>query len=1087
MAFTLHPFNGDRPAPLAATTTVGATFDAEVVAASNQFYYIRIALSLDGGSPVAPKLELNCDLSLYHELSLGSDTVFADPADPTTVYGNAKIKSIAGDVYLIELETDDDGGETWDLRITNQHSAAVKAAWVISQSESETLQPWLDVDASVLAPIEFGTGTVLAKRTRTSAFTLRNYGTDTLTLGADANWPKIAGTGDPFLVERVIVDGGAPLVTDGAGQLAPVAVPPSGVAEVTVRFTAPSVSGEHEETWSVPSDDPNAMSSSLGHRDLVKMTATSGRIELMLTLDASGSMAWAPDGTAGVPVAESRWGLLKDATHAFLDGVKAFGDGAGRIGVAIFPKATVPITDPVPMEGHVLFDAAEIDTTNINSAKTSLGTVTPRGGTPMGAGLAATMGGAPSESGLFLSGADDRNYNARWIGLFSDGEHNSGSPDPDAFFTPSDGVPDFTDPSRLVRVLTLGYGNLGASDVDHARLSNLSLKSAQSGDDTTGWFNAVDTDETGMDLFKKLQSLLSTAFDLTPISDPDVTLTSSAPLAKADFQISRYDRQVSVTVFWSTRDPSRVRAWLVGPNCQVVDLAYADAHPEHVLVGSDERYQMLTLAPAYLHETNVAADGATPQYGTWKLYMEGAHFQSDDTEAAQYIVVSESTIRMETRVDESGPTPRLEVTVTADGVAVTNASITATMAAPAASYDNFLAERPVSPKSLKLAREALGAEGGARALKGLALRYEDEVFAVGRRERRVRVRATDDPGVYAAELPDTRLPGTYELYVVGIGETFDAVGFRRERTLSFQRRLRPDAKHTIVHSVYRRQTVHDRTFAVADLLIRPRDADGNSLFIDPAHDSRFTVHAGRGAVVRGPMTTDYDGTYRVSVIYPELRPARIALEIDDEIFAQDRLVPTGELVFVDRVAAFKPGASAVRDPQQSDPDAERVLGDPLDDPSRDALTLGLGGQLVVGFRRTAVPARAVTVFVRPTRRERAYSVDVELPIRGHRPRWVRLGTSNGTTSTFDLPNRRGLWIASIRITDEATGGAWIARGRPDPTPGVALLGIGVHPTQAFRQAFDATSALKAQLEAWLAGGGFGELTASTRDLLGIEE
>src|SRR5215510_626442 len=311
----------------------------------------------------------------------------------------------------------------WQMKIVNNDTVdGHDFTFVVADTDTESRQPWIDVTLPPGGLTNFDALTNQADFTQ--IMTVNNYGTGELTINNVAG--PIAGSGG-FALTTV-----------------PASIPPnsfsgptSGTPELLVTFTPPSTSGTGGFTLPLSTnDDPRSLTTP-GHNKQFSFTSSTHKLELGLMLDASGSMAYMPDGNSSVPSPpESRWGRLKESVEQFLNLFGSFGAGMGRFAVGMFPDITnienIPCPVPSPSANDFQAPTDIVDDT-IATAIDALDKHTPKqncGATPMGFGIGHAIGTTTSGFGYFLGDDVSKNNNKRFLVLMSDGAHNSGPPNP---------------------------------------------------------------------------------------------------------------------------------------------------------------------------------------------------------------------------------------------------------------------------------------------------------------------------------------------------------------------------------------------------------------------------------------------------------------------------------------------------------------------------------------------------------------------------------------------------------------------------------------------------------------------------------
>jgi hypothetical protein len=942
-------------------------------------------------------------------------------------------------VYLVKVFVNDTGGITWQMRIKNNDGAARNFTWVIADSLVDSRQPW--IDASTALNFDALTSQSPAPRLTVS---VANKGTGPLnitdTVGSNAGSPS-------FQVAEV-----------------PGPIAPNSSGDLKIDFIAPATIGQTNATFDISHDDTTAQTAA-GHNERVALQGVARQLEIVLLVDASGSMGYTPAGGVSAVDSDARWAKLKEAANLFLDLLGTLGNGQGTFGIAVFPDFTAPTYPPAisPSSGDI-FTTQAITAANVTTAKSNLDapppTFTPRkaerdsGATPIGHGIGHTIGTGPGSFGYFSGSADAINLNKRFLVLMTDGAHNSGPPNPPDFF--GNGPTSFI--GKKVRVIAVGYGDPGSMfEVDHTLLNTIAAES-------NGVFLDAGINDVGAASLKKsFHDAIVEGLTLDPTTDPSGLLTTVKPEARHQVTITPYDTKAVFIVNWQTFDASRVKVTLLTPTCELITPASAQSDP-NITYRSHPTYAIYGFNHDYLRN---AADPANPRYGTWRLIINGnfppiieiSRAASSDTfvdsEPYDYQVTTQSRLKMTLTTDRekyfAGDTIKLTAALTLDGKGVPNATVVAQFNAPGQSSDNFLATNLVTAAEFSRAKEQLAqADVTAIGIKAFALSGKGIVFKDTPLLNAVKMTDDDRDGHYTASFTNTSTPGTFAFYVIALGQTPEGITFRREKRLSVRIVVRPLPAFTFIDTIYRTVIEGDRTIQFADVIVTPRDSFGNSVLIDPEFDSRLTPIIKNGKATAG-LVWNLDGSYKQTVQFKAGATPSVGFSLDGQVIAPARpLAPVDQLHYVDRVAAFKLGGEAEKGANKhTDPKA--ALGDIRLKKPDEFVSLGAFGSLVVEIKGHVIEAQGdddITVFVRPDDSLRSYQVEA-LPFgkpphkqsHGRKKTWVALGTSPGVTQSFSLSSAGIKKAAAIRITDKS-GRTRDVNLKPSSSPGVSIFGVG---------------------------------------------
>jgi hypothetical protein len=725
------------------------------------------------------------------------------------------------------------------------------------------------------------------------------------------------------------------------------------------------------------------------------------------------------------------------AASGFLDSLEDFGTDAGAFGVVVFPDVS---QDPAPpRSAAVIIGPDNIGPSTISDAKAALLQLQPNGGTPMGAGIAAGMGNVGSW-GVFSNDVDALACNRRWMVLMSDGKHNSGPPDPPAFY--GSGPASYT--SKKVRVYSVAYGDPGAWEVDHALLATIAANSQGSAAD-------AGPDDAGLNLVKAFQNGIVAGLGISVITDPTGELTMDAPTRIHTVAVAPFERKVSFVVSWGTADPDRVRVELVTPRGETIDRDTLG--DPGITFHQGDRYQIFTFDERYLH------DSFPPRSGVWRLIIGSNSLgEEGDREPYAYQVLTDSRLELATSFDRAdyaaGDPVEMTATLSVDGAPVPDAAVTVHLTSPHDSVGNWLASQHISDRALENATGALSEMSpepfSQLRAKAYALNHDlDRPFDPFASIDVIPMTYVPDRGAYVASLSATTQPGTYDFYVTAIGQSADGALFRREMRAQQRLEVLPDAESSLFETVYRRVDVE---LIQADLRIWPRDRAGNALMLDPLVDReegrqpriRFEVS---NADLIGEVGFELDGSYTQTVQYFDRAQPVVNVYCDDlRLITESPLADSSRYRFADLWEDFLPGGEAEPGINvHTDPDA--ALGSVLRDDPDTFVALGALGALTVSVDGSLILGGApddIVVFVHPALETRPYSVEARLADKSGS--WVELGVSPGTSKSFSLERAGLVKVEAVRISDlsRRTFGDDILPevGEALDAPGVGIQGIG---------------------------------------------
>jgi hypothetical protein len=734
MAFAVYPTPQTAPLNVAAGGTSSLLGINELVGpvTGQNVMFIRVVKLGTGCAASGPphptiRLKANTGDAVAVPAFPITAAIFNQPGGTGTEVGDATLEVEANDIYRIRVfifQT----GSSWQIQIVNNDGASAHGfTWVVADSDADSKQPWIDMPTSLAFDVLTGQAVPLSLQ-------VANRGTGPLTISDSPG----SSLGPGFTLTTV-----------------PAAINPNACANLQVTFTGPVSPGASSATYTAASNDTTAQLAA-GHNRRVALSAATRKLEVMLLVDASGSMNAKPNGQPVVAPTDSRWSKLVSAANQFVDLLAAFGSGSGRFGVARFPD---PVTCPTSAD---IQTATDISVAAVNAAKTALGTNSPGDRTPIGHGIGRVMGTTAGSFGYFEAAAASLQFNRRWLVLMSDGAHNCSPPVPSDFY--GGGPTSFE--GKKINVITVGFGDPGASIYapDHALLTQIEAASG-----SAGQFLDAGADDEGMGLRKSFRTAITAGLSLDPTTDPRELLTSGQREIRRRISITKYESKASFVVNWGTFDPSRVSVEVLTPNCELVTPSVAQADPDIEFAG-DPRYAIYTFDDAYLRN---AASPQRPRYGDWTLIVSAPGLQGADREPFEYEVIFDSRLKMTLALDRTryfaGDPIVLTARLTLDGQPVTGAAVTCRLDAPGQFVNNWLAELKVTPEEMQAAKATLNADANALTVKSAALQRRGEIFDRFPSARGVTMTDPDGDGGYDATFSQTTVPGTYDFHVTAVG------------------------------------------------------------------------------------------------------------------------------------------------------------------------------------------------------------------------------------------------------------------------------------------------------------------------------
>ncbi len=1005
MAFAVFPNEPgnvqDHPLQIAAGANSGLKTVGPLPATGTKFIRVTmvgagsqpgIALKADP-DPMVPATTIAAD-GFYH-------TVFTGGSDA----GDCLVEPTGGVLRItIVLST----AVMWQLQITNTDAAPHGFTWVIADSDAEAQQPWLHSPS-------VGSFNVLSGQADTFAITVSNNGT------GPANLVAGVAPGPGFVVTTV-----------------PPPIAPNGTGDLIITYTGAAAPGSVAPIYAVTATlaDTTAHPLSAGHNTQVTLTAITRQIEAVFLVDASGSMAYTPQGTSAPFPDQARWAKLKAGAAQSWGLLLGFAGGKGRFGVAQFPDISTGVVPAPSPSSKVLLASGDITDANVTAAQNALGAHTPvehGGATPMGHGLGAAMGTVAGNFGLFLSTANARDFNERFLILQSDGANNSPTPptppQPSQFYPPGSAAgTSFVD--KKIKVIAVGYGKEGTPfEVDNNLLKALAMNSVDN-----GYFLDAFADDTGLALRKQFRQAIVDGLHLDPTVDPHGFLSTARPEARHEVTVLPFDTKVAFVVDWVTRS-APIRVSLVTPLCEVITEQSA-ANTPGVFFRTDAFHRMFIFDETFLRNT---AAPTRPRYGAWTLIIDYTGAGVDGSvanEEYQYEVITQSRLKMKVQFDKSlygtGDRIGISATITLDGKAIPNASVMLEVTAPGQSAHNFIARTAVSAGLIERAQSVLRQEDvTAIGIKSFAIGLKGAKFNAFTNNRTIRMSDSDNTGVYSASIDDTSVPGNYEFYVVAVGLTEGGTAFRREQRVSERVDVLPRPNFTLIDVDYQ--------VGRATVRVGPSDKFGNVVLFDPAFNPRISLQATGGEFI-GPLSFNGDGSYTGTLVYSPTSNPVIRVLVDGAVVVPSfPLAPVTKLVWVDEGLDFHPGNEA-KPGINTHNKPEAALGDPNTKPADIFVSLGGRGSLTVAVKGSVIVKQGpadVTVFVARDESLRPYLVEASADGKSN---WTALGTSPGITQSFGLGKLTQ--ARAIRVTDQS-GRIRDNDQTPLSSPGISVRGIGV--------------------------------------------
>lgn len=932
--------------------------------------FLRLVQIGDGADPSLTLRYTEGPTVIDVSITIGSSSVVPLPGAGTS--GVVIATRVAGQpIYRFQLAIPQEklGDGAWSLEVTNNNPDQRQYAWIVATSQAQSQQPWLYIESGSGDFFARNACEVLVNDMDQLAITLHNYGTSAVNFN---------GGGADVVIGRFTV------------QSVPTTIPIGGSAVVTVRFDAPSGPGISSETWDVDYTHipPAGAPGSASLQDSVDLSARHAAVEVVYVADASGSMAYTPEGTIPGAGESPRWQFMIDAVGNLMSELVGFAEGAGKARVLMFPDISgiTPGGPPADALTQRLVYDGDITATLSADVDAALAAFTPL---PGKAGTAIIEAVVAAMDNYFDNDPVAVERNRRTLVLLTDGSNTHGRPL--STLLPGGSHAGLLQ-ARNINVVGVAYGRDDVTSpfhVDHALVADIA---AQTSDGLT----LIASAETTMSLNKAFTEAAAKGLCATVVIDPPGLLTKQAPHAYHAVCIGQHDRRVSFIVNWA-RNADNPQIELRRPDGVVI--TEEDAHNDpYITYDKGKHRRTITILPKYLEKANKAG-GA---YGCWTLHV----FLGERAKPPipyEWGVVADTGARLKTRLaDETvfaGQPIEVSARFTVHGRPVENAAITLRAKVPTESRVNMLALAEVPEDAKKRAKEELKGEDvtGIDIKARAAVIGKVEFPPAKQTERVVTVPFKDTgEGEYRAVLPGTAVQGRYELTVSGLADV-DGDCVRREHSLSVRVIPRPEPEL----SELRFETVMDKDIAVTTISITPRDRYGNLVLVDPAANDWVAITADRGVKFRTELYTDFDGTYRRQVEHHPAEPPRIDVRVGEVLLFDDVRVPGDtKLSWMQRVIQFDRGKEKAAN-QHANP--EHALGSAYQKPKDEFLSLGASGVVVLGTKEQIFRAKEFLVFVHADEPRRAYQIDVLAGADDRKPTWITLGKSKGMDERFPMP------------------------------------------------------------------------------------
>ena len=592
--------------------------------------------------------------------------------------------------------------------------------------------------------------------------------------------------------------------------------------------------------------------------------------EIMLLIDASGSMNWANDGTvlAGCPVAttlkegfatESRIRQTRAALELFQDRLREFSDGQVLVGVTSFPGDDLDCgfnPQGALGSGEETWSELLLELTplweNASTFADKIRDVTKDGfyhSTPMRKGL---------ETALSAFEGSDSNR-SRSILLLSDGAFNLPAESQQEFL---DGiVPALIDSN--VRVFAIGFGE--TTSVDSETLQKLAKRSIPETDEVSNQSVFLNYNPEAADNEDSLNGfftlILTHLLGLEISNDPLATIVVGTT-AEHKALVTEHDSRVSFAIAWRSAGSERLHFELVAP--------------DGTRIGPASQLARFRAGSRHKTYTVDVADLGPNFVGEWRLevsYPASEIETYDSSERYMWDVITTSNLGLETRFDRrsyaTGDSIVLEAELLERGRALTDQDVRLRLTRPDDGIGNWHAAHRVPLAVIQ--SEAAGRFNTTEQLSPAFLKHH-YLTAVQGVSPPPRVTATggdilllDDgqgadrwagDGIYTARLDGVMVrPGIYRFDVVATGSTEAGNSFRRQRVVQHYVSTRIDPVTTPAALV---RLNADGNTAIYRAFVKPQDSLGNLL--GPGFASDVEIRSPFG-VPLNELTDDLEGGY----------------------------------------------------------------------------------------------------------------------------------------------------------------------------------------------------------------------------------
>jgi hypothetical protein len=602
-----------------------------------------------------------------------------------------------------------------------------------------------------------------------------------------------------------------------------------------------------------------------------------------ILMDVSGSMAWSPDGTFGVPESQSRLTHAKEAGKEINNWIREFSGGQSYLGLTSFPEPSGTGTNinpavVVPIDRSINTHPS----IQIAFGPEGVGGMKPKqiaNSTPMEAGIVAAVGDMDNRiNSPQPPDPADRPQLKQAILLFTDGRQN-----PDSHAENQIGPMN----TKGIRAYTVGYGIPGSSDVDFTLLQSIATG-------TGGQF----LDANSLDAFglkNAFKGAVTPWLGLRTVADPTGTIRRNQSKTHT-VCLDKTAYGVTFSVDWNRSIQGAVKLTLVTPTGETITPTSAD-----VAYYESDTFAMYVIRGKRLR----GGQGAGP----WTMRLVGgAGIPAAEDTQYSYNVLVQSPVGLDVRPQITklltGSQYLIEVAlakVNPQALKSSELSISTKYNFPAASYGTWLARGKVKPEwimgetppaktatatathapetaqpGMIMGEYATLAQKKAYALAKMAQQpFEDKraqgtirLYDNGKNGDKV---AND--GIYSALLPELRYDGVYKLSL--LARALGAAGDCVQREVSVSQYVGLALNRDLIAKQVAWQKVAVSPYFDAELkkilskppregyermnvVFRPQDTFGN--YWGPGHSAEITYSI-KGAKALGRVMDNLDGSY----------------------------------------------------------------------------------------------------------------------------------------------------------------------------------------------------------------------------------